>query len=45
MVTIDKAFYEDLKESDIILSHLYAFGVEDWEGYDLAMEEVEDFCG
>jgi hypothetical protein len=41
-VTISTDEYESLKESDRKLSALEAAGVDNWEGYDYAMEILEE---
>ena len=38
MVTISKEEYESLLDSELQLSCLEACGVDNWEGYDDAME-------
>lgn len=39
MVTVTRKEYESLLENSEILSSLECAGVDNWEGYDLAMEE------
>ena len=41
MVTITKEEYDNLLDSDSKLSALEGAGVDNWEGYDYAMEEYE----
>lgn len=36
--TISLAVYEALVEGERVLNRLYAAGVDNWEGYDYAME-------
>lgn len=40
-VTITREQYEILLHDSKILQALFAAGVDNWEGYDFAMEEVE----
>lgn len=38
--------YKELEESQTILDYLMAHGVDNWEGYDDAMQEYRiDHCG
>lgn len=41
-VTISRAEYEDLLDSKKFLSYLIACGVDNWDGYDLAIDMIED---
>jgi hypothetical protein len=41
-VTITKKEYEELKDADEMLTALYAAGVDNWEGYDYALENYEE---
>lgn len=41
-ITITLAEYNKLCESDKILTALQAAGVDNWDGYDYAMEMLED---
>ena len=41
-VTISKAAYDELLEAQEWLSMLEAAGVDNWEGYDVAREMLED---
>ena len=41
-VTISKKIYDNLIESDNELSALHAHGVDNWVGYDDAMESIEE---
>ena len=40
-VTIAKSEYENLLERDKILSALEGAGVDNWEGFDIALENLE----
>lgn len=40
-VTISKEEYETLKHDSKVLQALFNAGVDNWEGYSFAMEEVE----
>lgn len=42
VVTISTNEYDDLKNDSYELSYLKAAGVDNWEGYDYAMEMMED---
>jgi hypothetical protein len=42
MVKISKEEYKHLLEDSDILSALNAAGVDNWDGYDYAMEMLED---
>ena len=39
VISIDR--YNELVKAETILDALYDYGVQDWEGYDIAMEYVE----
>ena len=41
-ITIGKKEYNELKRNTDILSALNAAGVDNWDGYDYAMEMLED---
>jgi len=41
MITISKKLYDQLVESDRILDALNAAGVDNWEGYEFAMEDSQ----
>lgn len=41
-VLVDQAFYEDLLKRDVVLSALEAAGVDNWEGYEEALNEIEE---
>ena len=38
-ITISKEEYDQLVEDSEILAKLYAAGVDNWQGYNLALEE------
>ena len=38
MITITKEEYNNLLKNSKFLNHLYAFGVDEWEGYSSARE-------
>lgn len=40
-VTISKTEYDELKEKELILRALVNCGVDNWEGYDDAMDYLE----
>lgn len=40
-VTISREEYETLQHDSKVLEALFNAGVDNWEGYDFAMEEVE----
>ena len=40
-ITIQKSEYEALKKDSAILNALYAAGVDNWEGYEFAMENKD----
>jgi hypothetical protein len=40
-ITITREVYEILLHDSKILQALFAAGVDDWEGYELAMEDIE----
>ncbi len=40
-VTITKKEYEDLLKDQKILRALYGTGVDNWEGYDIALEDLD----
>jgi len=42
VVYVTEREYKELKESQNILSALRVAGVDNWEGYDEAMEQVEN---
>ena len=44
-VTISKAEYEQLLDSDLMLRCLENAGVDNWDGYDFAMDEYHDLKG
>jgi hypothetical protein len=39
MITISKKEYDELCEDSLILNYLRNGGVDNWEGYDFAMED------
>ena len=41
IVMITKEEYDDLKNDSIVLAALRAAGVDNWEGYEIALEELE----
>lgn len=41
-ILVDKAFYEDLLKRDIILSALESGGVDNWEGYSEALNNIDE---
>lgn len=41
-VTITKEEYEELKSDQDFLSALRSAGVDNWDGYDYALESLED---
>lgn len=41
-ITIPIEFYNELIERDKILAALEAAGVDNWDGYDFAMEEYRE---
>ena len=42
MVTIKKEEYEKLKKDSEFLSALLAAGVDNWDGYDYAVEQLSE---
>lgn len=42
MITIPKDEYDQLKESERLLEALQGAGVDNWEGYDYALELMEN---
>lgn len=38
MVVISKEEYEGLQEDSLLLGKLYAAGVDNWDGYDAALD-------
>lgn len=42
IVTITKSEYEELKRDSELLSCLEACGVDDWSGWDKALEMMDD---
>lgn len=42
MISITQAEYDELVGSQKFLQALIAAGVDSWEGYELAMESLED---
>lgn len=38
-IVVSKSRFEDLLKSESKLSYLEAYGVDNWEGYDIAMSE------
>jgi len=41
-VTIDKERYEELLDKENLLDALDAAGVDNWDGYDFAMEQYQE---
>jgi|WetSurMetagenome_2_1015567.scaffolds.fasta_scaffold00725_33 hypothetical protein len=41
-ITISKKEYNEMKHDSDVLSALYRAGVDNWDGYDYAMEMLED---
>ena len=41
-VTISKKDYEELRRDSVMLSALEEFGVDNWQGYEDAMESIND---
>ena len=41
MVTITKEEYDELKEDSEFLGQLRAAGVDNWEGYEYALDKLE----
>lgn len=41
-ITISEKEYDKLKKAQAELAALYAAGVNSWDGYDWAMEELND---
>lgn len=41
-VTISEKEYKSLKEDALVLRHLEGAGVDNWEGYDFAMESLRE---
>lgn len=39
-VTITRAEYDSLRHDSAVLQALQAAGVDNWEGYEMAMEEI-----
>lgn len=44
MITITREEYEQLLDDRECLSCLKAAGVDNWEGYDYAMEMYDSYC-
>lgn len=45
MIAIPKKEYDELIESQKLLQALQSAGVDNWEGYDIAMESLdENWC-
>ena len=44
-ITIKKSEYNELKERDLWLTALEHCGVDNWEGYDFAYDELEELKG
>ncbi len=42
LVTITKEEYQSLKEDSLLLRHLRAAGVDNWEGWDDAIEQFHE---
>ena len=42
MVEITEERYDELVRADNILGALYAAGVDNWEGFEIALESLED---
>jgi hypothetical protein len=42
MITIPKMDYDKLIKDQLILRALYSAGVDNWEGYDIALEYIEE---
>lgn len=40
--TLSQAEYQELKQRDRELTALEAFGVDNWDGYDEAVQSLED---
>lgn len=43
MITIKKSYYDELMENDLKLSALDAAGVDNWVGYDDAMDIFQEW--
>lgn len=43
MVSISKVEYDKLKHDSYFLNALYNAGVDNWDGFEIAVENVEDF--
>ena len=43
MVCIAQEKYQELLDSSRLLGCLYGAGVDNWEGYDIAMESYQEF--
>ena len=41
-ISIKKSEYDELNKRDEILSSLEAYGVDNWEGYEMAMSDVDN---
>lgn len=41
MITILKEEYDKLKDDQLFLMHLQGAGVDNWEGYDIAVESYQ----
>lgn len=44
MISITKEEYDKLIEGQKLLDALYAAGVDNWEGYDMAREALDSNC-
>lgn len=42
MITISKKYFDDLVDDQNLLNALQNAGVDNWEGYDYAMEEYQE---
>jgi hypothetical protein len=41
-ITIDLEDFEELQRDSQFLKHLYMAGVDNWEGYDFALESMQE---
>jgi len=44
MITITKKEYNELMEDSVLLSFLNAAGVDNWDGYEYAIDMMEENC-
>ena len=43
-VTISEQEYDDLIQNSVLLNCLHFHGVDNWDGYDLALDDFHQLC-